>query len=73
MSAQRLATAILINAIMCGSIHLRHFECSYGFSECINGMWINDSDNSVHSGCVVTADVDFDGMVDIGDLLAAHD
>jgi hypothetical protein len=36
-------------------------------------MWTNDSDNSVHSGCVVTADVDFDGTVGIGDLLTAHD
>jgi hypothetical protein len=35
-------------------------------------MWTNGSKKSVHSGCAVTADVDFDGTVGIGGLLVVH-
>lgn len=64
----------MANTIHCRDsvIRPRHFDCGNGFSESINSMWADDSDNSVHSECVVTADADCDGTVGVGDLLAAH-
>jgi hypothetical protein len=44
-------------------------ECGDGFSGGIKGAWVDDSGNSVRSECPVTADIDFDGQVGIGDLL----
>lgn len=44
-------------------------ECGDDLSSGVHGTWIDAQGNSLRAGCALTADIDFDGSVGIGDLL----